>query len=104
LSSIRKTWRTRSRCPDADDDALAEGLRQGGLKNSLTQQYANATPPSSRSRERTIGEITKAGGKVEADKIVERDHLQTLARQEPVGAEPILLHGVPSILASRSSR
>jgi hypothetical protein len=63
----------------AEDDALAEGLRQGGLKNSLTQQYANATPGELQNRVNELSsEITKAGGKVDPDKIVERDHLQTL--------------------------
>jgi hypothetical protein len=63
----------------AGDDALAEGLRQGGLKNSLTQQYAHATPGELADRVNELSaEITRAGGKVDADKIVERDHLKTL--------------------------
>lgn len=63
----------------AGDDALAEGLRQGGLKNNLTQQYANATPGELQDRVNELSaEITKAGGKVDPDKLVERNHLQTL--------------------------
>jgi hypothetical protein len=63
----------------AGDDALVEGLRQGGLKNNLTQEYASATPGELASRVNELSaEITKAGGKVDPDKIVERDHLQTL--------------------------
>jgi hypothetical protein len=64
---------------EADDPALAEGLRQGGLKNNLTQQWANATPSELQQRVNDLSaQITKAGGKVKPDLIVERDHLQTL--------------------------
>lgn len=63
----------------AGDDALVEGLRQGGLKNALTQEWAKATPVELQDRINVLsGEITRAGGKVNADTIVERDHLQTL--------------------------
>lgn len=63
----------------AENPALVEGLRQGGLKNSLTQQYADATPAELQSRVNDLSaQITKAGGKVKPDLIVERDHLQTL--------------------------
>jgi hypothetical protein len=63
----------------AEDDGLVEGLRQGGLKNNLTQQYANATPGELQDRVNSLSaEITKAGGKVDPDKMVERDTLQEL--------------------------
>jgi hypothetical protein len=63
----------------AEDPALEESLRQGGLKNNLTQQWAGASPPELQSRVNELSaEITKAGGKVKPDQIVERDHLQTL--------------------------
>lgn len=64
----------------AGDDALVEGLRQGGLKTSLTAQYANATPGDIQAEaNRLSAEITQAGGKVDPDKMVTRDHLQVLA-------------------------
>lgn len=64
----------------AEDDGLVEGLRQGGLKNNLVQQYANATPGELQSRaDELSAEITKAGGKVDPDKMVERDTLRDLA-------------------------
>lgn len=63
----------------AGDDALAEGLRQGGLKNNLTQQYAGATPAELQQRVNELSaDITKAGGKVDPDKMVERDTLSEL--------------------------
>jgi hypothetical protein len=63
----------------ADDPALAEGLRQGGLKNALTRQYAGASPVELQERVNTLSaEIVREGAKVSPDKIVERDHLQTL--------------------------
>jgi hypothetical protein len=63
----------------ADDPALAEGLRQGGLKNSLSVQYAGASPVELQNRINELGaEIVREGSKVTPDKIVERDHLQTL--------------------------
>lgn len=63
----------------AEDDALVEGLRQGGLKNNLTQQWAHASPSELQDRVNELsGEITRAKGKVAPDVVVERDHLQTL--------------------------
>lgn len=63
----------------AGDEALAEGLRQGGLKNALTFEWADATPSEIQNRVNDLStQITKAGGKVSPDLIVERDHLQTL--------------------------
>lgn len=72
---------------DAQSDArtakvpgLVEGLRQGGLKNNLTVRWANATPAQLTDRVNTLNaQITKAGGNVPADVMVERDHLQVLA-------------------------
>jgi hypothetical protein len=63
----------------ADDPALGEGLRQGGLKNSLTQQYSGASPIELQDRVNELSaEIAKQGAKVKPDLVVERDHLQTL--------------------------
>jgi hypothetical protein len=63
----------------ADDPALVEGLRQGGLKNDLTMQYAGASPVEIQERVNQLSaEIASEGSKVQPDKIVERDHLQTL--------------------------
>lgn len=63
----------------AEDPALVESLRQGGLKNDLTQQYENATPAELQQHVNELSaNITKAGGKVPPDMMVERDHLQTL--------------------------
>jgi hypothetical protein len=66
----------------AADPALAEGLRQGGLQNSLTQQFADASPAELQDivNEKSA-EITRAHGKVSPDLIVERDHLQKLLDQ-----------------------
>lgn len=63
----------------AGDDALVEGLRQGGLKNALTYEWADASPQELQERVNTLSaDIVKKGGKASADTIVERDHLQTL--------------------------
>jgi hypothetical protein len=76
----------------AGDAGLAEGLRQGGLKNNLTQQWAGATPAELSNRvDELSAEITKKGGKVDPDKIVERDHLQTLLNNSSaeLGSDPL---------------
>lgn len=63
----------------AGDEALVEGLRQGGLKNGLTRQYASASPIELQNRVNELSvEIQQQGDKVKPDLIVERDHLQTL--------------------------
>lgn len=63
----------------AEDSGLAESLRQGGLKNNLTQQWAGAPPAELQSRiDELSAEITQKGGKVAPDLVVERDHLKTL--------------------------
>lgn len=63
----------------ADAPALAESLQQGAFKNDVVQQYAKATPPEMQDRINTLSaEITKAGGKVDPQKIIERDTLQEL--------------------------
>jgi hypothetical protein len=97
----------------AEDPALEESLRQGGLKNGLTQEWVGATPAEIQTRVNELSaEITKKGGKVKPDVMVERDHLQTLLgssrsalRQDPLawGAEHLGLNITPLNLKDAGS-
>lgn len=63
----------------AGDPALAERLRQGGMKNSMTRQWANASPQEMQEQVNDLSaQITREGDKVKPDTIVQRDHLATL--------------------------
>jgi hypothetical protein len=60
----------------AQDPAIEERIRQGGLKNALTLEWAGRTPDQLQARINTLSaKITKEGEKASADTIVERDHL-----------------------------
>lgn len=63
----------------AEDPGLVEGLRQGGLKNQLTQTYAGAAPVELQNHINELSaQITREGAKVKPDTVVERDHLAKL--------------------------
>lgn len=97
----------------AENPALEETIRQGGMKNSLTQEWANATPRQLQDRVNELSaEITQKGGKVRPDLIVERDHLQMLAgksrsqlNSDPIawGAEHLGLKPTPLDLKNEAS-
>jgi hypothetical protein len=62
----------------ADDPALGEpeaGRAEEQPHPAMGERHSRRAPEPG---QRAVGEITKAGGKVKPDKIVERDHLQTL--------------------------
>lgn len=63
----------------AGDSALEEGIRQGGKKNAWTQEYAGFSPVDLQNEVNSLSvQIRKAGGKVDPDLMVKRDHLQKL--------------------------
>ncbi len=63
----------------AKDPGLIESLRQGGMKNALTVEYGNTPPAELQNTVNDLGaQIAKAGGNVNADLMVKRDHLTKL--------------------------
>lgn len=64
------------------DDALVKRLQVGQFKNNLTVQYSGVPPADLQVRINDLnGEISKAGGKVKPETVVERDQLQVLLNQ-----------------------